>query len=530
MDDLKYLLYQHNVVTHKGCVNKNCNKLLVGTLLGDRLISSTIFIDEIQGVTSFPERIYCVVNNLSTIPRCTCGASLKFVSFTKGYQKYCGSVCANTDPSAKAKRLETNNIRYGGNAPAAAVDVRNKAKETNRRLYGADFHQQASNVRQQTMLERYGSETYLTSDDYKTQKNALLEDRNVTHFNQQHISSESLSRLQDSTWLRTQHHTYKQTIYQIADILKVSSYCVRSYLQLHNIEVSRHSLTVPHHTVIAFLRDLGVEDIRINDRSVINPQEIDIYLPKYKVAIEINGNMWHSEAFGRKDQNYHLNKTEQCSSRGIRLIHIFEHQVHKTPDIVKSRLAQIIGLQTKSIFARKCHVRKISTAEGNAFFEETHIQGGCPSTVSYGLFFNETLQAVMSFGKPRFNKDVEWELIRYSSAIGVRVVGGASKLYAHFVKQHTPTSVISYSDRTWNTGDLYTKLGFTLMGVSKPNYWYFHTSKPLDTYHRSKFQKHKLPKLLQTFDPQKTEWENMINNKYDRYWDCGNYVFLSQRL
>jgi hypothetical protein len=48
----------------------------------------------------------------------------------------------------------------------------------------------------------------------------------------------------------------------------------------------------------------------------------------------------------------------------------------------------------------------------------------------------------------------------------------------------------------------------------------------LQIYSRVNFQKHKLPKLLKEFDPTQTEWENMINNGYDRIWDCGNDVWI----
>lgn len=39
------------------------------------------------------------------------------------------------------------------------------------------------------------------------------------------------------------------------------------------------------------------------------------------------------------------------------------------------------------------------------------------------------------------------------------------------------------------------------------------------------YQKHKLPQLLKTFDPNKTELQNMWDNKYRVLYDCGNYVF-----
>ena len=47
-------------------------------------------------------------------------------------------------------------------------------------------------------------------------------------------------------------------------------------------------------------------------------------------------------------------------------------------------------------------------------------------------------------------------------------------------------------------------------------------------YHRFNFQKHKLKNILSKFDQNKTEWENMVENGYDRIWDCGNLIFVKK--
>lgn len=45
---------------------------------------------------------------------------------------------------------------------------------------------------------------------------------------------------------------------------------------------------------------------------------------------------------------------------------------------------------------------------------------------------------------------------------------------------------------------------------------------------RNKYQKHKLKNLLENFDPKLSEIENMVNNGFDRIWDCGNKVFVKE--
>ncbi len=39
------------------------------------------------------------------------------------------------------------------------------------------------------------------------------------------------------------------------------------------------------------------------------------------------------------------------------------------------------------------------------------------------------------------------------------------------------------------------------------------------------FQKHKLKDKIDIYDSELTEYQNMLNNGYDRIWDCGNCTF-----
>jgi hypothetical protein len=133
------------------------------------------------------------------------------------------------------------------------------------------------------------------------------------------------------------------------------------------------------------------------------------------------------------------------------------------------------------------------------------------------------LVAVMTFGKSRYNPGYQYELLRFSNSLGVSVIGAASKLFKHFVEKYQPHSVVSYSDLRWNTGNMYAQLGFAHVRNTAPNYWY--TRQHLTFESRVKYQKHKLEKLLSSYNSSETEWENMVRNGYDRYWDCGNSVW-----
>jgi len=128
----------------------------------------------------------------------------------------------------------------------------------------------------------------------------------------------------------------------------------------------------------------------------------------------------------------------------------------------------------------------------------------------------------MSFGKSRYNKNYDWELVRYCNILNHNIIGGASKLLNYFRKINNG-SIISYADYTWSNGNLYQKLGFNLINQTRPSFWYINKD---GIYSRNQFQKHKLKNKLTIFDEKLTEWQNMVNNGYDRIWGCGNLVYV----
>jgi hypothetical protein len=261
--------------------------------------------------------------------------------------------------------------------------------------------------------------------------------------------------------------------------------------------------------------------VLMNDKTVLSPQELDIYIPSLNFAIECNGIYWHSEVTGGKNKVYHINKTKRCVVKNIRLIHIFENEWNTKKDIVKSILSNILKKSPIKIAARKCEVKIITDKSDSPFLENNHIQGDVNSSVKIGLYHNNDLVSVMTFVKSRFDKKCEYEMARYCNKLNTTIVGGASKLFNHFIKNYDPKSIVSYNDRRYFSGEVYLNLGFTFIYNSTPNYWYV-----IDEYKTLKnrvcFQKHKLSKILTGFNPVLTEWENMKSNGYDRIWDCGN--------
>ena len=184
----------------------------------------------------------------------------------------------------------------------------------------------------------------------------------------------------------------------------------------------------------------------------------------------------------------------------------------------------MIGVHDRRLHARKCYVQKIDSKTSKDFLDENHIQGAVNAKISLGLFSGAELVSVMTFSKPRFSKKCEWELLRFCNKCGCHIPGAASKLLSRFEKLARPHSILSYADRRWSQGKLYYALGFGLDHASKPDYWYFDTNDHI-LRSRLAFQKHKLKSLLEHYDPDISEVENMKANGYHRIFDCGNLVF-----
>jgi hypothetical protein len=284
------------------------------------------------------------------------------------------------------------------------------------------------------------------------------------------------------------------------------------------------SASKTHKILENFLDQLNVKYKR-NDRTILNGQEIDILVPEQNIGIECNGNYWHSEEL-LSSINYHLNKTTECEKRNIQLLHFFEDELIFKMDIIKSIIQQKLKKCNNKIYARNCQIRDVDISEKNEFLNNNHIQGEDQSKIKLGLYYDNELVSLMTFGVPRYNKHVQYELIRFCNKKFTNVVGGASRLLSYFIKHHSPQSIISYADKRISNGNLYTALKFKYSHDSEPRYFYFPKKNPLKRMHRSNFTKAKIKQKYPEVDLSKTEKDIMKELQFGRIWDCGTKVYV----
>lgn len=502
------------------------------------------------------DKAYQVYHGMSGPAQCKeCTAPTTFLSFKKGYTVFCSKLCMARNKDVVAARRDTLTKNFG-TAGFKSQTIQNKKKDTAIANYGTDHARQnkeyvaqlqtmflkkygvknpantdaAQQKRATTNLKKYGAVNPLSNPEIRAKILAtnmekygvsttllLLGSRKAAVDARR--DSEVYAKLDDTDWLE-QHKNIPSTT--LSESMGIAWSTILNYYKKHNIQRPHVIVSSLELKLIEFLKDIDVE-YETSERSILDGKEIDVYLPKHKIGLEIDGLYWHSEEF-IKDKFYHRDKSKLAQQKGIQLIHITDYEILNQFDIVKQRILSKIGKQSR-VFARKCNIGIVDSETYSDFMSKYHIQGPASASVRIGLLFDNELTAVMSFSKARFNRNYEFELVRYASKN--TVVGGASKLFSHFVSNYNPNSIISYADLRWNTGNVYEKLGMKLSHVSSPNYWYINNGQ---LKHRTQFQKHKLKSILAVYNDNLSEWENMKNNGYTRYWDCGNKVFTWNNL
>lgn len=515
--------------------------------------------------------------NGNEIPCCpVCGKELEFKNYGEGYKKACSKECSDylrgagtrgkkLSEETKAKIKETNLKKFGVDNPFKSKEIREKIKQTNLEKYGVETASQNENIKKktaqtnlakygtiaplqnseikakmektnlerygskssmgnievrkkarQTCLERYGAE-YATSSDIIKEKAAK---NRMKAFYESLFKTDRLGGVTPLfTWdeyegSKAQFYKFRCNVcgQEFEDRLINGRIPLCTHCYPRNLETS-----MPEKDLVRFIESIYKGEIIQNDRKTIYPQELDIYLPELKLAFEYDGLYWHSSRF--KEKNYHINKNIECEKKGIRLIHIYSDEWYMRKSIVESFIKASLGLYNRKIGARECEVKDVNTEDSKIFLEGNHLQGYAPTSIRKGLYYKDELVSILTISKPRFNKEYDWEVVRFCNKINTQITGAFEKLLKH---SGIKGSIITYSDRAKFSGNLYRKL-FKELEPSDPNYFYIK-----DDYHkysRIGFQKRK---LIENNPEYKDLTENEIAQLlgYYRFYDCGNWKFV----
>lgn len=488
---------------------------------------------------------------------CNCGQQVTFSHKLRQYSKFCSPRCGQLADSTKAKRERTNLDRHGvrnagcfgdirhkaalltkyGTRAARDIEVQAKVKETNLRRHGTTNVFQLEAIKQKsgdTHRARHGVLNPMQREDVKLKfrtedgkwipstKNQEQRQRNklesVTERIRARLCDAGFTLLSVPTAFsyNDKHQVLHQTCGFIFEARIYAGHTPRCFM----CEPLLQGTSKLERELETFVSSLGV-DVKTRQR-VLDGKEIDILVPSANLGIEVNGLYWHSELMGRGPM-FHLSKTLLAAKHGIELLHFFEDDLRHHLPVVQSMIRNKLGLGAK-IGARKCQLVVVEREHATAFCEQNHLKGAARFKHAVGLLHGGELVALGTFSKARYDKQHEIELVRFCSKVGLSVQGGFSKILQHFISTYQPRSIVTYADRSYSTGSVYRKCGFTLERTLPPGYWYFQTN---DTrrHHPTQLRKYKLGRLYDDIDMSKTELELLRERGWDRVWDCGQLVF-----
>ena len=460
------------------------------------------------------------------------------------------------NPEVKEKSKKFYRENYGVDHVSQTEEFKIKFKETSQERFGTDNPAQNSEVRakiEATNLEKYGATSYLGSEEgieaTKQRMKTLYGKENIAQTEEWKLAimkectniEEWMKFVEDvEGYISLHYQEEKPTYKQLADRLGVRISTVADCIERNKFNhLIKFSQSYMEQEVSELLDSLRI-NYQMHNRSVIAPNELDIYIPDYRLAIECNPTATHNSSFGYMnidnniiDYSYHKKKTDLCESQGVFLFHIFGYDWKHHKPVIESMLRNLLQKNDIVIYARKCEVKEVNWQDSLEFLKTNHRQGASSASIRLGLYYNNELVSLMTFNKMRTtigtgSEDLTdcWELARFCSKLNTSVVGAASKLFKHFVTEYTPQRIRSFSDRAHTKGTLYSNLGFKEVRRSDPGYMWVDTKTDV-AYNRVNAQKQNIKKFLHDddIDLALTEREIMESHGFARVYDSGTITW-----
>ena len=250
----------------------------------------------------------------------------------------------------KDKIKQTNLERYRCSCSLQNEEVKDKIKQTNLERYGVEHPTQNEEVKdkiKQTNLERYGVKHLMQNEKVKQIFHDKSFDNLIPKFIQYGITPlfskeeyEGYDKIYKWKCLICQNE-FEQKIYPTNHVKECQylPHCWKCYPRMSGESKTELEL-------LDFVKQYYPNAHK--DNELIKPQELDIIIPELNLAIEYNGDYWHStecwlEHHDNLDGYYgrHLNKVLETNKKGYRLIHISESEynnlIPKLKDILEGK-------------------------------------------------------------------------------------------------------------------------------------------------------------------------------------------------
>lgn len=128
----------------------------------------------------------------------------------------------------------------------------------------------------------------------------------------------------------------------------------------HMEEICSHmikSTSIPQLIMTYIIKDIFDCDIIMNDRTKIKPYELDIYIPKYNIAFEYDGKLWHD------NNSNDTIKNNLCKKENILLLRLPENNRNYIKDIKSQLISKLEDINSFSVL--KLNINMIEKIDNN---------------------------------------------------------------------------------------------------------------------------------------------------------------------
>lgn len=411
-------------------------------------------------------------------------------------------------------RKETKKIRYKD----PNYNNRSKYKKTCQDLYGGiGFASEEWKGRcEKTIRSRYGEENIRRTQYFKDRAAKTKQDRyGDPKYNNMRLRKDTCLQKYGVDNPQKLQEVQQKVSFTVQEKYGVNWSCMRPEARIYS------NNSKPNQNFAQFLEKNGIEFER---EFPIGSKSYDFRVGN--TLIELNPSATHNSTWGikgsfGKDPKYHMEKSKLAVENGYECIHVWDWD-----DPVK--VLHLLNLEKERIYARKCKLKEVGIEEANTFLEQYHFQGKCRGQkVGIGLYYEDSLVELMTFGAPRYNRKFQYELLRLCTSEKYLVVGGAERIWKYFIDTCAPESVISYCDLSKFSGKVYAKLGFTLRSSGSPSrHWYDGKIHITDNFLRQRGFDQLLGETYGRYGKGTSNDQLMREHGFVEIWDAGQAAYV----
>lgn len=285
-----------------------------------------------------------------------CNKPTKIFKINKGYCKFCSNKCAQSYIEIIAKKEKTFLNNYGVKNISQDNNIKKLKTKTCNEHYGVDYPQQSKIIQDNTkltILEKYNVNHISKNNEIilKTRQTKLNNTLNKLKLKNSKIINYSYDKhvtifceICNNTYILTDT-TIRKRINKNIDLCPICN--------------KKQGISFLEKEITNFIKTFYCDKIIENDKLILNGKELDIYLPKLKLAFEIDGTYWHADPRFYCATDKILNKYATtiwendfkkdilCNNYNIKLFRIKEYDWKNDNINIKNRIKDLIEVNNK---------------------------------------------------------------------------------------------------------------------------------------------------------------------------------------